>query len=259
MLMPDQVGPLDDAGIDAAYTWPAQPWVRANMVSTVDGGAQSSEGTSRGISSDADRRVFSALRGSADVVLVGAQTVRVEGYRPARPKVAYADDRAARGQLPAPVIAVVSRSLNLPLDSPLFAVRRAQSGGDATPPIIITTADADATRRAAIPSDIDVLAYGVGDVDLGAAIAELHRRGFARIHCEGGPHLLSDLIGAGLLDELCLTISPMLMGSTPGDIVGRITAPSSRPHGALDLTLGHLLEGDGSLFARYLVTRGVTS
>ena len=259
MLLPDRVESLDDGGIDAAYAWPSQSWVRANMVSTVDGGAQSEAGTSRGISSDADRRLFSALRGSADVVLVGAQTVRAEGYGPARPKTAYDDDRAARGQLPAPVIAVVSRSLDLPLDSPLFAVRRAVSGGDVAPPIVITTSGADPARREAIPSDIDVLAYGVGDVDLGAAIADLRERGFSRIHCEGGPHLLGDLIGAGLLDELCLTISPMLVGSTPGDIVGRITAPSSRAHQYVDLTLGHLLEEDGSLFARYLVTRGAAS
>jgi len=251
MLLPDRAGDLDDDAIDAAYAWPAGPWVRANMVSTVDGAARSPAGTSRGISSDPDRRVFAALRGLADVVLVGAQTVRTEGYNPARPKPAYAQRRALAAQLPAPVIAVVSRSLDLPLGSPLFADR----GEGTASTLVITTVDASQSRRETIPATVDVIDCGVGDVDLVAAVAILADRGLTRVHCEGGPHLLGDLIAGGCLDELCLTISPLLVGSTPGDTVGRITASSSRPYENAELSLAHLLVDGGSLFARYLVVR----
>ncbi|HET8970455.1 MAG TPA: dihydrofolate reductase family protein, partial [Candidatus Nanopelagicales bacterium] len=87
MLLPDLAEDLTDDDLDAAYAWPDRPWLRTNMVSTADGAARSVEGSSRGISSDADRRVFGRLRRMADVVLAGAGTVRHEGYGPikARP------------------------------------------------------------------------------------------------------------------------------------------------------------------------------
>lgn len=89
------------------------------MVSTLDGAAQH-DGRSQGISSDADMRIFGTLRGLADVVLVGAETVRLEGYRPARARDAFAERRAAAGQTAAPAIAVVTASLNLDFSLPLF-------------------------------------------------------------------------------------------------------------------------------------------
>ncbi len=249
MLLPDPRGPLDDDDIDAAYAWPAQPWLRANMVATVDGAAHSAQGTSRGISSDSDRKLFAALRGLTDFILVGAQTVRAENYRAAKPKPEYAERRTTNGQSPAPTLAVVSRSLNLPLESPLFT-----DGGDGiATPIVITTLDADPARRRALPDSVEVLSYGEGQVDLTGALGELSRRGLGRIHCEGGPHLLGELIGAGLLDELCLTISPQLVGATNGELIGRVAVPPARTYPDVDLTVGHLLEDDGSLFARYLV------
>ncbi len=254
MLMPDPRGPLDDDDIDAAYAWPAQPWLRANMVATVDGAAHSAEGTSLGFSSDSDRKLFGALRGVTDVILVGAQTVRAENYRPAKPKPEYAQRRQDNGQSPAPTIAIVSRSLDLPLESPLFT----DSGDGTAAPIVLTTLDADPARRRAIPDSVEVLSYGEGQIDLTAALGELSRRGFGRIHSEGGPHLLGELIAAALLDELCLTISPRLVGATNGELIGRVAVPPARTYPDVDLTVGHLLEDAGSLFARYLVNRGST-
>lgn len=251
MLMPDPRGPLNDDDIDEAYAWPAQPWLRANMVATVDGAAHSAGGTSRGISSDSDRKLFGALRGLTDVIVVGAQTARAEKYRPAMPKPEYAERRSANGQSPAPTIAIVSRSLDLPLESSLFTER----GDGIAAPIVITTLDADPVRRHAIPDSVEVLEYGEGRIDLSAALGALRRRGLGRIHCEGGPHLLGELIAAGLLDELCLTISPRLVGSTTGELIGRVAVPPARTFPDVDLTVGHLLEADGSLFARYLVNR----
>lgn len=142
MLWPEARDPLDDAGIDDAYAWPPGLWLRANMVSTADGAARSPDGLSAGISSPVDKRVFGRLRGLADAILVGAGTVRAEGYRPARPKRSFEARRAAAGQRPAPVIVVVTRSLDLAPDLPLFA-------GPVERPVVLTCSGADpgAERR----------------------------------------------------------------------------------------------------------------
>ncbi|MFC8457907.1 dihydrofolate reductase family protein, partial [Streptomyces sp. NPDC057242] len=109
-----------DALADAyAYPEGGGPWLRANMVSSLDGAGQHG-GRSQPLSSDTDMRIFGTLRGLADVIVVGAETVRLEGYRPARAREAFAERRAAAGQGPAPVIAVVTGSLDLDFSLPLF-------------------------------------------------------------------------------------------------------------------------------------------
>ncbi len=115
------------AELAAAYAYPEpargpagpEPWLRANMVSTLDGAAQH-DGRSQPISSATDMRIFGTLRALADAVVVGAETVRQEGYRPARAREEFAAMREAAGQGPAPAIAVVSASLDLDFSLPLF-------------------------------------------------------------------------------------------------------------------------------------------
>ncbi|MFE3287720.1 dihydrofolate reductase family protein, partial [Streptomyces sp. NPDC059233] len=106
-----------------AYAYPAlgpgEHWLRANMVSTLDGAGQH-DGRSQPISGETDMRIFGTLRALADVVVVGAETVRQEGYRPARAREVFAARRAAAGQGPAPVIAVVTASMDLDFALPLF-------------------------------------------------------------------------------------------------------------------------------------------
>lgn len=250
MLLPGPRGELSDADLDAAYSWPGwplpTPWLRANMVTTVDGAGRSPDGLSAGISSDADRRVFGRLRGLADVVLAGAGTVRAEGYRPAAVKPDFVERRVAAGQEPVPAIAVVSRSLDLDLAAPLFTATT-------VPTIVITTVDADSDKLAEVRRVADVIAAGEGDVDLTCAVRELRERGLPRIHAEGGPSLLADLLALDLLDELLVTISPLLAGgATPdGDAIPRITAHAPLPGAPRAMTLHHLLEDQGSLFLRY--------
>ncbi|NUS15721.1 MAG: pyrimidine reductase family protein, partial [Streptomyces sp.] len=111
-------------GLADAYAYPApaaggRPYLRANMVSSLDGAAVA-DGKSAPLSSPADMRIFGTLRALADVVVVGAETARREGYRPAKARKEFAGRRAAAGQRPAPAVAVVSRSLDLDFDSPLF-------------------------------------------------------------------------------------------------------------------------------------------
>jgi riboflavin biosynthesis pyrimidine reductase len=216
------------------------------MVSTIDGAAASPDGLSEGISSPADRRIFGRLRGLADVVLVGAGTARREGYRPARVKPDFADRRAQNGQNVVPAIAVVTRSLHVDLSMPLYAE-------PLVPTIIVTCQAADPELVDKARATCDVIVCDTTEVDLPLAIASLHERGLTRIHSEGGPRLLADLVAADLLDELLLTVSPAIAGGSfvgDGEIL-RILQGSPSPHGLRSATLHHLIEEDSNLFASY--------
>jgi riboflavin biosynthesis pyrimidine reductase len=219
------------------YAYPDGRWLRANMVTSADGAA-SLDGVTQGISSAGDRRVFALLRTLCDVIVVGASTAREEKYKPARPHELWGHLRDGRPATPP--IAVVTGRLDLDPDSPLVT----EAPADART-IVITTASAPADRRDQLARHADVIVAGEKSVDLRAATAELAERGHRRMLAEGGPHLLAQLAGAGLLDELCLTIGPLLAGPGPG----RILAGDSTP--TLPLSLAHVLEDDGFLLCRY--------
>ncbi|MEU4262010.1 MULTISPECIES: pyrimidine reductase family protein [Streptomycetaceae] len=236
----DREWTLDELADAYAYPGVDRPWLRANMVSTLDGAAHH-DGRSQGISSAADMRIFGTLRGLADVVVVGAGTARKEGYRPARARDAFAARRAAAGQGPAPVIAVVSASLDLDFSLPLFV-------SPLVPTLVVTGAAAPADRvRAAREAGAEVLTAGDGAaVDPARAVAELAARGHRRLLTEGGPRLLGQFVAAGALDELCLTLSPMLVAGDAQRISGGppVTVPER-------FSLVSLLEEAGFLFSRY--------
>ncbi|WP_199547685.1 pyrimidine reductase family protein [Streptomyces sp. N35] len=231
---------LDELAERYAYPPGGTPWLRANMVSTLDGAAQH-DGRSQPISSDTDMRIFGTLRALADVVLVGAETVRLEGYRPARAREAFAARRAAAGQGPAPAIAVVSGSLDLDFSLPLFTE-------PLVPTLIVTGAEAPAHRmKAAEQAGARIVVAGDGArVDPAAAVRSLADLGFTRLLTEGGPRLLGQLVAAGVLDELCLTVSPMLAAGDAQRIAGGPYLPVPER-----LELASLLEEDGFLFCRY--------
>jgi len=228
----------------AAYAYPAReagPYLRANMVGSLDGAAQY-EGRSAPLSSPADMRVFGVLRALADVVVVGAETARAEEYRPARARAAFAGRRAADGQAPAPAIAVVSRSLDLALDAPLFT-------DPVVPTLLLTGAAAPAGRRAAAErAGARVLIAGDGEgVDPARAVRELAALGHARLLHEGGPRLLAQFAAAGVLDELCLTLAPFVAGGDAQRIMNGLPVP-----GPARFRLVSVLEEDGFLFTRYV-------
>ena len=241
-------GPPGDAGtgrLAELYAYPpgGRSWVRANMVASVDGAA-SVNGRSGGLSGRADRQIFGLLRSLADVILVGAGTARAERYGPARPAAILPELRA--GRTATPPIAVISGRLDLDPGLKLLT---------AAPPeartIVITSEQAPQRQRAAIAGHADLLVAGTGHVDLKTALAGLADRGYQRVLTEGGPHLLGQLAVGGLLDELCLTVSPLLAGPGPGRIIdGGELVP-----GGLALTLGHVLADEGFLLCRYLTVR----
>ncbi|MEU6060949.1 pyrimidine reductase family protein [Streptomyces sp. NPDC047097] len=220
-------------------------WLRANMVSTLDGAAQH-EGRSQPISSAADMRIFGTLRALADVVVVGAETVRQEGYRPARAREAFAARRAAAGQAPAPAIAVVSASLDLDFSAPLFTA-------PLVPTLVLTGAGAPADRMAAArEAGAEVVVAGPGaGAEPDRLVRELADRGLRRQLTEGGPRLLGLLVAAGALDELCLTVSPLMTAGGAQRIAGGpgVAVPER-------FALASLLEEDGFLFSRYRRDRG---
>ncbi|MYY07569.1 pyrimidine reductase family protein [Streptomyces sp. SID4919] len=237
---PDREWSLDELADAYAYPADRDVWLRANMVSTLDGAAQH-DGRSQPISSAADMRVFGTLRGLADVVVVGAETVRQEGYRPARAREAFAARRAADGQAPAPAVAVVSAGLDLDFSSPLFTE-------PLVPTLLVTGAGAPADRVAAArAAGVEIVIAGDGAaVDPARAVRALAERGLRRLLTEGGPRLLGQFVAARVLDELCLTVSPMLTAGAAQRIAGgpALTVPER-------FALGSLLEEDGFLFARY--------
>jgi riboflavin biosynthesis pyrimidine reductase len=231
---------LRDADLAALYAYPSGPWLRANMVASADGAAHL-DGVTRGLSSDADRHLFALLRTLADVIVVGAATVRTERYAPVRQHELWPDLRP--GRTPTPPIAVVTARLDLDPDSRLIA-----SAPPSARTIIITTAQAPADRRAALDGPAEIVVAGQETVDLKAAIAALAERGHRWILAEGGPHLLAQIAAADLLDELCLTIGPLLAGPNANRILaGALSAVPPQP-----LDLAHVLEDNGSLFCRYI-------
>jgi riboflavin biosynthesis pyrimidine reductase len=210
------------------------------MIESADGAAEVG-GLSGGLSGPADREIFSLLRALADVILVGAGTVRAERYRPARVAPRWAALRAGRPATPP--IAVLTAQLDLDLDSPLLTA----APGDART-IVITTGSAPVPVRKQAAEHAEVIIAGDRDADLGAAIRALAGRGYRRVLAEGGPRLLGQLAAAGLLDELCVTVSPVLASGTAGRIVQGTTQA-----GLPRLALAHVLEEEGFLFCRYLL------
>ncbi|MFF3379173.1 pyrimidine reductase family protein [Streptomyces sp. NPDC002680] len=234
------------AELGAAYAYPERAnggpgtWLRANMVSTLDGAAQH-DGRSQPISSASDMRIFGTLRALADVVLVGAETVRQEGYRPVRARAEFAGAREAAGQAEVAAVAIVSASLDLDFALPLFT-------SPLVPTLILTGAAAAPDRVAAAEkagAQVVVAGDGMG-VDPARAVQALAGLGHTRLLAEGGPRLLGQLVAAGVLDELCLTISPML---TVGDAQRISGGPALTVPRRFELV--SLLEEEGFLFSRY--------
>ena len=237
---PDCAKELTRHDLVALYGYPdtSRPWVRANMVTSADGAA-TIRGRSAGLSSEADRNLFALLRTLCDVILVGAGTARAERYAAVRPEELWPGLRSR--QAPVPAIAVVTRRISLDLSSPLLTAARP---GART--ILITTEQAPAELRSEARRNADVIVAGEDTADLDFAVQALADLGYRRILVEGGPQLLGELAAAEVLDELCLTISPLVASGGASRIaVGTSAVQSGR------LALQHVLEEAGHLFCRY--------
>src|SRR3954451_6198415 len=176
----------ESADLSTLSAAPDRPWLRVNMVTTVDGAATGEDGTSRTINNETDKVVFDLLRQMCHAVVVGAGTVRIEGY--------------AVGRKP---LVVVSRSGAVP------PTQREAARGMVLMATVSSAPYLDEARR--ILGDDNVLVLGSHRVDLGRLKDELVLRGFRHQLSEGGPHLLRDLLDQGVADELDCTIVPRMV------------------------------------------------
>ncbi|MEU8343908.1 dihydrofolate reductase family protein [Spirillospora sp. NPDC048832] len=191
--------PEPPTGVDPYEAYGDLPGLRLGMVVSVDGSATDAEGWTDGLGGDADFRVLRSLRALADAILVGAGTVRTGRLGPARLRQ---DLRARRGRPPAPIV-VVTGSADLDWTLPLFTKAE-------TPTIVVTSQNG----RQNVPNGIQVVSAGEEGVDLAAAVKTLREDlGYEHLLCEGGPALATALIRESLVDELCLSIAPTLLGS----------------------------------------------
>jgi riboflavin-specific deaminase-like protein len=218
-----------------------RPHVSVNMVASVDG-RTAVEGRTGMLSSPPDRAIFRLLRSLADVVLVGAETVRAESYGTVKTSDEVRTNRAARGQKPAAALAIVTRSLHLDWSSRLFAEPTQR-------PFVIAPFDAEPEALRAAAKVASVIRAGTGTVDLREALRQLRQEhGVQRVLCEGGPTLNTQLVTAGVLDQLCLTVSPQLVGGDSKTILAAAGLDAPLP-----LELVSALVADGELFLRYVV------
>ncbi len=235
---------VDDGELPRLYDYPEHDgtWVRANFITSVDGGATSG-GSSGTMGGPGDRFVFNLLRELADVIVVGAGTVRVEGYSGAQLSVAQRQQRQARGQSEVPPLAIVTKSGRLDRDMAVFTRTE-------VPPLVLTCAEAAAPARRLLTDlceVIDCSGDDPGEVDEAVMLGALAARGMRRSLTEGGPMLLDSLIQRDMLDELCLTIAPYLVGG----LARRIATGSSQL--LTRMRCAHVLTDDaGYLYTRYV-------
>ncbi|UOZ02458.1 dihydrofolate reductase family protein [Amycolatopsis sp. WQ 127309] len=236
-VWPPSPGELTGADLEAIYAYPAaldRSWVQVNFVASADGAVEV-DTTSAGLSHAADREVFLLGRDLCDVVLVGAGTARAEDYRGVRASAKRLERRRRLGLADVPPIAVVTRTADLDPHSPLFT-------DTIVAPIVVTTTGADTAHLAGA----EVLRAGDEDVDLALALDLLAGRGLRRVDCEGGPRLFAGLIAADLVDQLCLTVAPLLVAGGAGRIAAGPALAAPRA-----LALASVLVEDGFTLLRY--------
>ncbi|MFV8164899.1 pyrimidine reductase family protein [Mycobacterium sp. 134] len=239
------VDKIADGQLADYYAYPddlQRCWVRGNMISSLDGGA-TEDGKSGGLAGPGDRAVFNLMRQTADVILMGAATVRIENYSGVQLSVAQRQERQRRGQAEVPPIAVITASAEFDHNSKFFTRTEVA-------PLILTATDTVADARHRLGALAEVLDASGADptrVDPAVALRILAERKLFRVLTEGGPSLLSTLIENDLLDELCLTVAPILVGG----VARRIATGPGQAH--TRMRPSHLLTDDeGYLYTRYV-------
>ena len=244
-LLPGPVADIDPMELYPVLRRPkpaGRPWLMINMIASADG-AIAVDGTSGALGNAADEAVFSAVRACADWIVAAAGTVRAERYGLPRPGAESRRARRAARRADRPRLAVVSASLDLDLDLPLFAERRP----DEDLPTILTGRDAAPQAVERLESVAEVVRLASARPQPAEILSELDRRGAEVVLSEGGPSFNAQLADAGVIDELCLSIAPLVAGgNSPRIMHGSLrTVP-------LNMSIDHLLEASDTLFVRYV-------
>ena len=235
-LRPGQ--PLDDASLSELYAEGPRDgiWLRANFATSLDGAITGPDGRSGSVNTAADHVVFELLRALSDVVVVGAGTLRSEGYTALTVADRWRSTRSALGlgaDLPLVCVsntgAVPPRLRDAPTGTVLMATHTGSPGL--------------AEAQQVLGSE-QVLVCGDDAVDDARLVAMLGDRGWNRVLTEGGPHLVSSMIAARVLDEVCLSLTPVVVG---GD-GPRMTSPAATVTGYVPRVL---VEEDGTVMGRW--------
>lgn len=241
----DTAETVAESRLPQLYAYPddlTRCWVRSNFISSLDGGA-TSDGKSGGLAGPGDKALFGLMRELADVIVVGAGTARVENYGGAQMSAAARQARRERGQSEVPPIAIVTQSGLLDRDMKVFTQTE-------VPPLVLTAAAALPATRERLGPAAEVLSCSGTDsaaVDITSVLAVLAGRGLLRVLTEGGPSLHATFIEADLLDELCVTLAPVLVGGRARRIAtgaGQVQTEMRRAH--------LLADEAGYLYTRYV-------
>lgn len=237
MIRNEPGGPaLDPLGVQTGYArgHDGRPWVVASFVVTVDGAAVV-DGGSSAINDQDDRAMFAALRSVPDFIVVGAGTVRAENYHPVTLDEERRNARVAAGLEPTPHLVILSGSLALDPAARVF--------GDSDHRVtILTGSEAPADRFALLSEVADVVRLRATEVTDVMHYLRMSRT----VLCEGGPSLMGQFVAAGLIDEMALTVAPMLVGGDSPRLAHGVFGARQ------EMRLDRILYGDRSLFLRYL-------
>lgn len=235
-------GPFDEfdadtdegrAALKSLYSTPNERWLRINLIASVNGAAAGDDGTSGSLTNRVDRRILGTIRRAADIVLVGAASVRAEGYF--LPKTAPLVIITGSGDLTGHQIPDDVPTGRVIVLCPSTAVSVVRS----------TLTAAHVSVLELDPAVLDP-AVGSRNLNLAEVVDALHRQGHDSIVCEGGPMLAAQLLSAQLVDEVCLSTSPQI-SSASLPVLPRLVANHQ-------LQLHQLLsDTDGHLFARWTV------
>jgi len=237
----DDIDPIEVYGADQRTPSSDRPWVLINMVASIDG-ATAVEGRSGGLGGPGDVAVFQAIRAVADVIVAAAGTVRAENYGPPAASATIRSVRAARGQAELARLAVLTNRLDLDPEARLFGPT------DGERPLILTSGSAPPAARTRLDPVAEILTVGDERVDLSAALAALSQHDARVVLLEGGPSLIGQFVAQDLIDELCITISPLMAGGESARL-----AHGPAPVRPIGFDLARILaDEDGTLFLRYV-------
>jgi riboflavin biosynthesis pyrimidine reductase len=241
-----EVDPITVYNNDIRTPINSRPWMLLNMVNSVDGFI-SFEGKAGGLSGPMDKNIYQIIRGLADIILVGAGTVRAENYNaPKTPEGSLAEFRKSRGQEKRPRIAVLSSELNLNPDMGLFAKRHLED----KPPLIYTKSESFKKNGSQFISSSEIIDFPEEELHVSRVVENLFDQNAKIVVCEGGPNLNAHLLAAGVIDEFCLSLSPRVVGGEDPALL--LNQPVNSP---IELSLDRILLEDEFLFCRYLTIR----
>ena len=220
-------------------------WIRGNMISSLDG-SSTKDGRSGGLANINDRAIFSIIRQSADIIIVGASTVLIEEYSNVCLSINQQNERKKYGQSNIPQIAVITTSSKLKKSDKFFSLNKKQV------PFVFTSANnfINTQKRLNMSAEVvNVSSKNPEKIDFFTIVKFLAERKFFRILIEGGPFILGKLMEKNILNELCLTISPILIGGKSKRI-----AISTKQLEVRMQPLSLLMDNEGYFYIRYIRT-----